>query len=129
MKRNFNVVVKNSDGRPHVRALSKYDEDGMPVIENGQPAFDKYEPMTLRQYALDALAGRWKGEENMSNEDMWKRMKLHDRISFANKDDVELTSDEGKTIVDALNHQGSTVLVVGRMKDLFETDPEPVNAA
>ena len=127
MKRDFNVVVKDFEGRPHVRPLYRYDDAGMPLMEGGRQVFDRHVPMTLATYALDALAGRWRGEESLSNEDMWKRMKLHDKIAtaVAMPGPIELTSDEGKILMDALNHQGAAALVIGRMKDLLDTDPAP----
>lgn len=125
MKRNFNVVVKDHEGHPHVRRVFKYDDKGMPVLEkvNGEErhTFDHFEPMTLRSYALDALAGRWRGEEGMSNEDLWKRMKLHDKLAFG--DEVDIKAEEGQMILDAMNKQGLSALVIGRMKDLLDTDP------
>lgn len=125
MKRNFEVVVTHHDGRPHVRQVFKYEEKtGLPVLKDGAHEFDKFMPMTLRQYAIDALAGRWKGEENMSRDDAWKRMKLHDKIAFNTDGAVELTADEGKMILDALDHMQASPIVIGRMKDLIDTDPE-----
>lgn len=124
MKRNFNVVVRNSDGHPHVREIFKYDEkSGMPVTANGAPVFDRYEAMTLRQYAIEALGGRWRGEDTMSNVDLWKRMKLHDQFVFSIDGVVELSNEDATLVLDALNRQGRPPLVVGRMKDLIDNDP------
>lgn len=126
MKRNFNVQVKDHDGRLHVRPVMKFDgETGMPVMDGDKQVFSHFEPLTLKLYALDALAGRWRGEENMSNDEMWKRMKLHDKLAFSIDEPVEITSDEGKMILDALNKQGRTPIVIGRMKELIDTDPAP----
>lgn len=124
MKRNFEVIVKDHEGRAHIRRMDKYDESGMPMIENGAPVFDKFVPMTLRQYALDALAGRWKGEENISHEESWKRMKLHDKLAFSLDGEVELNGEEGKMILDAMNHSMKPPVVIGRMKNLLDTDPD-----
>lgn len=126
MKRNFNVIVRDFDGHPFVRPVMQYAHDtGMPIMENGAHAFSHHEPMTLRLYALDALAGRWRGEEGLTNDDLWKRMKLHDKLAFAGNEPVEITSDEGKMVLDALNKQGRSPIVIGRMKDLIDTDPAP----
>lgn len=126
MKRNFNIVVRDFEGTPHVRAVMKYDEKtGMPVTENGRHAFSHHVPMTLATYAMDALAGRWRGEESLSNDEMWKRMKLHDKIAtgVTTGEAIEITGDEGKALLEALNHKGESALVIGRIKDLLDTDP------
>lgn len=123
MKKNFEVFVKNSDGRPHVRAVNKYQADGLPVVENGNVVFDKFIPMTLRQYAMDALATRTEADKGLSLEDGWKRMKLHDKLCFSDGE-VDIKTEEAKMILDALNNAGQPPLVVGRMKDLLDNDPE-----
>lgn len=125
MKRNFNAAVKDFDGNPHVRPMYKHDEKGMPVVnERNERVFSHFAPITLRTYAIEALGGRWKGEESLSNDEMWKRMKLCDRLTFAGDGDTEITLEEGKLILDCLNKQMATPIVIGRMKDLIENDPE-----
>jgi hypothetical protein len=123
LKRNFSVVVKNYEGHPFVRPVYEFDEAGIPVMgANGQQKFVKHEPMTLRIFALEALAGRWRGEDNMTVEEASKRMKLHDKLAFATGD-TEITGEEGLLILDCLRKQGSTPIVIGRMKELLDTDP------
>jgi hypothetical protein len=125
LKRNFEVKVKNHEGRPHVRAVFKYDEEsGMPLMDDkGNHSFSHHEPMTLRLYALNALSGRWKGDDNLSVADAHTRMKLHDRIAFAPDGVVELEGKDGQLILDCLIKQGCDPIVVGRMKDMLDTDP------
>lgn len=124
MKRNFDVQVKNYDGRINVRAIFEYDAAGLPVVDaNGQPKFSHHEPMTLRLYALDALAGRWRGEENLTIEDAHKRMKLYDKLAFSTDGEVDIDGKEGQMILDCLVKQGRDPIVIGRMKDLIDTDP------
>jgi hypothetical protein len=76
--------------------------------------------MTLRSYALEALGGRWKGDENLSHDELWKRMKLCDKLLFAGDVECDITADEGKMILDCLNKQMVTPLVFGRMKELID---------
>lgn len=130
MKRNFNVPVVGSDGVTHARVVFAYEPNGMPVMEldkaSGRKvqAIDHYEPMTLKVYALDALAGRWRGEEDLGNDVLFQRGKLHDKICFGEKDgEVELVAADVALILDALNHQGQSALVITRMKAMLETDP------
>lgn len=126
MKRNFDAVVRAFDGRPHVKQVFAFDpKTGMPVIENGAHKFSHHEPMTLRLYALDALAGRWRGEESMTVEEAHQRMKLHDKLAFAKDGVVEIDGKEGQMILDCLLKQGREPIVVGRMKELIDTDPAP----
>ena len=97
----------------------------MPVVnDKGEQVFSHLEPMTLRAYAVEALGGRFKGEESVSNDELWKRMKLCDRLTFAGDAECEITVDEGKLILDCLNKAGQTPLVIGRMKDIIDADPE-----
>lgn len=130
MKRNFNVVQKDADGMAFVRARQKYDKDsGMPVYdEKGAIAFSHYEPMTLRLYALDALASRWKNEESMDSVTSEKRARLHDKLCFAPEGIVDLKTEDSTMILDAMKAQGVAHLIVGRMKMMLETDPPPAAA-
>lgn len=123
MKRNFNIPVVNYDGRPYVRPVYKFDAAGVPITTNGMPEVERHEPMTLRLYALDALAGRWRGEEGMSIEESHKRFQLLQKISAAGDGDVDLDGAETQMILTALKNQGRDHTVVGRMKLLFDTDP------
>ncbi len=125
MKRNFDEVVKDYDGHAKVRVMNKYDDAGMPVHKDGAPEFSHYQPMTLRLYALDALHGRWRGEEGLDHKESRKRMDLADRIAFSTDGEVELTTDDTVMILTALKNQGREHLVVGRMTKLFDTDPAP----
>lgn len=131
MKRNFDVVVKDFDGRPCIRAVFKYHEDtGLPVMEDGpggtkRQVFSHHQPMTLRLYALEALHGRWKGEEGLDHKESRKRMDLADKIAFSEDGVVELDNDEAQMILAALKHQGREHLVMGRMEKMLNSDPEP----
>lgn len=134
MKRNFNVVVKDLEDRPHLRQVMKYDKDtGMPVMEEVQGrkvhAFDRFEPMTLRQYALDALCGRWSGEDKAPWDQVKKRGELIDRITFSQDGWVELENADCQIIKDALEHSGATYYVMYRMGKMLETDPPAAPAA
>jgi hypothetical protein len=91
-------------------------------------AFDKFTPMTLRQYVIDTLANRGQKEE-LSIDDIGKRIKLHDRFVFSTDGVIELTVAEGTMIVEAMNKQDQAPLVIFRMKDLLDTDPEPAKPA
>lgn len=125
MKRNFKTVVQNFDGQPCVRPVFKFDETGMPVTEKtGQQVFDHYEPMTYRTYALDALSGRWRGEENMAIDDIMKRGKLIEKLTMSMDGVVEIDADESKMIVDCLIKQGRDVFIIAKMKAMLDKDPE-----
>lgn len=126
MKRNFNEAVKNYDGRPTVRVVVQYDQvTGLPVVdENGNQKFSHYEPMTLRLYAMDAVAGRWRGEENLSIEDMSKRTALLDKLIAADNEAADITTEEGQMILECLRKQGREPYIIGRMKKLLDTDPK-----
>ena len=134
MKRNFNVVVKDSDGRPHVRSVMKFDDKGLPVLEkdaagNMKQAFSHFEEMTLRTYAVDCLAGRWKGEEDMTPKQAVERMKLHDKLVFAPDGVVDLTQDEANILMKAMECQRGSPIVLARMQILIDTDPPAVQAS
>lgn len=137
MKRNFNVVMKDPDGTPHVHKVFKTDEAGLPVLEaqtlpNGTvqkiQAFDRFEPMTMRRYVIDALSGRWAGEEKAPWSEVKKRGALLDRIIFSDGE-VELDSTEVQIIKDALEHQGVTYYVMYRIGSMLDTDPPAEGAA
>jgi hypothetical protein len=130
VKRNFNVVMKDADGTPHVHKVFKTDEAGLPVLEaqtiNGVTqkiqVFDRFEPMTMRRYVIDALSGRWAGEEKAPWSEVKKRGALLDRIIFGD-DEVELDSTEVQIIKDALEHQGVSYYVMYRIGSMLDTDP------
>ncbi len=130
MKRNFNIQVKDFDGTLHVRPKYKYDEKGLPLLDDKKAnVFSHFEPMTLRTYAIDSLGARLKGEESVSNDELYKRMKLCDRLVFAGDAECEISSDEGRTILDCMNKANFSPLIIGRTKDLIDTDPEPKEVA
>lgn len=121
MKRNFEVPVKDYDGRPHLRALLKYDAAGAPVmLPNGNQEIEKYVPATLRTYALDALAGRWPGEEKI---DGAERMRLYHKICFSKDGVVDVEPAEVGHLLQALTNQGRSFLVIDAMQTLLNTDP------
>jgi hypothetical protein len=132
VKRNFNVIVKDADGTPHVHKVFKTDEvTGLPVLEsqtmpNGTvqkvQVFDRFEPMTMRRYVIDALSGRWAGEEKAPWSEVKKRGALLDRIIFGDGE-VELDSTEVQIIKDALEHQGVSYYVMYRIGSMLDTDP------
>jgi hypothetical protein len=119
MKRNFNVPVIDFEGRSHVRPIMKYDDKGMPVVKDGIHEFSHHEPMLLRHYALDTLAGRWQGEEKL---DGAPRMKLYHKICFAKDGIVEIEGTDIATIVTALTNQGRSFLVIDAMQQMLNTD-------
>lgn len=124
------------DGKPHVRAIMKYDETtGMPVMvtRGGQLVhdFDHHEPMTLRHYAMDALAGRWPMDApNIDRSVLTHRARLYDRLCFA-KDAkaVQLEAEDFPVILDALYAQGVSALVYARVESMLSTDPAPAAEA
>jgi len=122
MRRDFSAEVLGADGRPYVRPVVKYDAAGVPVHKDGQPEFSHYEKMTLRSFALEALSGRWKGEENMTIEDSSKRIKLYDKLCFSKDSVIDLDAAECTLIVECLNKQGRDPLVIYRMKAMLDTD-------
>lgn len=127
MKRNFNVVVKDYDGRPHVRPIFKYQpETGLPVIKNGEHEFSHHEPMTLRTYALDALGGRWPKDE-ITGVDGAARMRVYHKLLMSDGN-IEMTNEDGATIITALTNQGRSFVVIDAMQTLINTDPKPVEA-
>lgn len=133
MKRDFNVVVKDYEGRPFVRHVFEYDEKGMPVTEKegpmkGQQKFKCFEPLTLRLYALEAVGGRWRGEDNMTVEQAKKRLALYDKLTFSPDGVVDVSNDEVTMINECLLKQGRDPIVIGRMAIMLETDPKPADA-
>lgn len=127
MKRNFNVVVKNYDGRPNFRAIMRYDETtGLPMLaKDGRQEFSHHEPMTLRTYAIDALSPRLEGDQNMTVTQARDRTKLLDKLVFSVDGVVELDTTEGPMILDCMLRQGREPYIVARMATLIETDPAP----
>lgn len=133
MKRNFDVQVRDYDGHPFVRQVFEYDEKGMPVIEKdgptkGQHKSKGFEPLTLRLYALEAIGGRWRGEDGMTVEQAKKRLVLYDKLTFTTDGVVDLTSEEATMINECLLKQGRDPIVIGRMAIMLETDPKPADA-
>lgn len=129
MKRDFSAVVKDLDGNMHVRAVMQYDKTtGKPVMEvqGGAKvhAFSHHEPLTLRGYAMDALAGRWPGEEQMDRAVMSKRIKLYDKLCFSQDGAIELEASDFPIILDALYNQRVSSLVYARIEDMLNTDPK-----
>ena len=122
MKRNFDVVVTDYDKRPRVRQVFKYDEDGLMVIENGQPQHSHFEKMTLRLYALDALATKHQNE-TISIPDAVKRAALHDKICFSTDGVVDITTEEATMILACLEKQGRDAIVLARMHKMLNDDP------
>lgn len=126
MKRNFKVVVKDHDGIPHFREVFKYDaKTGMPIMEKApdgilRHAFDHNEPVTLQWYALNALGGRWSGEERMDGGD---RMRLYNKICMSPDGVVDIDGTEIATIITALTNQGRSFVVVDAMQTMLNTDP------
>ena len=130
MKRNFNVVVKGMDGTAHVERVDQHDEYGVVLADkDGNPVFDKYVPVTLRKVAINALAARYRGEEMISGDDLVKRMRLADKLLYAGDQEINITADEGKMILDTLIKMGASALIFTRMKDLIDTDPVKPAAA
>jgi hypothetical protein len=129
MKRNFEVPVLDFDGRPHVRAMFKFDEKGMPVMKNGLQEFDRHVPMTLRTYALEALGGRWQKDVELGV-DGNARMKLYNKILMSLDGTVDLEANEPGLILQALEHQGRAFVVVDAMSKMLAADPkvEPATA-
>jgi hypothetical protein len=132
VKRDFSAVVKDMDGKPHVRAVMKYDgTTGMPIMvtRNGQLVhdFDRHEPMTLRTYAMDALAGRWPMDPpNIERGVLTHRVRLYDKLCFApDAKAVELETHDLPVILDALYAQGVSALVYARIDAMLGTDPKP----
>lgn len=123
MIRDFNLIIKNFDGRPNFRTVMKYDENGLPATQDGKHLFSHYEPMTLRTYALDAISQRTSEDAAMTVAQAQQRAKLHDKLTFSTDGKVDITLEEGKMILDCLLAVGRDPIVVARMKDLFETDP------
>lgn len=129
MKRNFDVQVKDYEGRPFVRPTYEYTEEGLPVLETegqmkGMQKFKKHEPLTLRTYALDALAGRWRGEDSLTIKQMTERIKLYDKIAFSKDGVVDIDNDESQMILDCLNKQGREPLIIARMSAMLNSDPQ-----
>jgi hypothetical protein len=124
MKRNFNVPVLDFEGRAHVRTVNKIDEKGvLKLDEKNQAVFSHFEPMTLRTYAMDALAGRWRGEDQMSVKDAVERMRIYDKLAAAQDGEVDISSEEGKLIVETALRKGDSAMVIARLQMLIDTDP------
>jgi hypothetical protein len=124
MKRNFNVPVLDFEGRAHVRTVNKIDEKGvLKLDEKNQAVFSHFEPMTLRTYAMDALAGRWRGEDHMSVKDAVERMRIYDKLAAAQDGEVDISSEEGKLIVETALRKGDSAMVIARLQMLIDTDP------
>lgn len=128
MKRNFDVPVIDYDGKPHVRAMFKFDARGFPIMKNGVQEFDKHVLMTLRTYALDALGGRWPKDLEM-NVDGGARMRLYHKICMSPDGVVDVEPQEIGLILQALEHQGRSYLVVDAMSQMLNKDPQPEAAA
>jgi hypothetical protein len=120
MKRNFNHPVVDFDGRPHSRAVMQYDERGLPVIKDGVHQVDHWEVVTLRFYALDALGGRWPGEERIDGTD---RMRVYHKICYATDGLVDLDASDPGIIIAALTNQGRSFVVVDAMQKMLAADP------
>lgn len=132
MKKNFAVIVKDAEGHAHVREVYAYDESGMPVMEtkpDGRTAhkFQRLEPMDLRRYAIDTLAGRWKGEEAMTPGQAAERMRLHDKLAMAADGIVDVTVDECKLLLSALEKRQPLPVVLDMMNTLVNTDYKEAN--
>jgi hypothetical protein len=126
MKRDFNQVMLNFDQRPYIRPMGKFDAEGLPVTKDGQPEFSHYEKMTLRTFALEALAGRWKGDENMTVDESTRRARLYDKLCFTTDGVVDIDNAEAQMLLDCLLKQGRDPIVVARMKHLLDSDPKSV---
>lgn len=129
MRRNFKVEVKDTTGRPYVRQVFKFDDKGMPVLETDAAGkqvhvFSHFEPMTLTQYAIDALEGRWRGDEDMNAKQAVERIKLRDRIALSSGE-CEISREEANMLIKALERQGVAPAVLAAMSNLIETDPQP----
>jgi hypothetical protein len=133
VKRNFNVVLTDPDGRPHVKKVFKVDGAGMPVLEQRSDGgkvqeFDRFDPKTMRDYAIDALAGRWAGEDRAPWDQVKKRGALLDRLMFEPSGAIELDNADVQIIKDALEHQGASYHVMYRIGTMLDTDPKPTEA-
>lgn len=119
MKRNFDAVHMNHEGRPVVTATYKYDEANIPEInDKGSLIVTGYEPITMRVIALKAVGGRWKGDENMTIAQAKARTVLYDKL--LNGGEVYLGDDEPNMILDCMLRQGLDPVVIGRMAALLE---------
>lgn len=122
MKRNFEVPVFDYDGKPHARALMKYDAKGLPVIKNNVHEYDRHVLMTLRTYALDALGSRWQKDIEF-NVDGAARARLYHKICMSPDGVVDLDPNEPALILQALEHQGRSYVVCDTMSKMLAEDP------
>lgn len=119
MKRNLNVVHKNHEGRPIVRPVYKFDESDMPIMtKTGTQEIAGYEPVTMRLLAINAVGGRWRGDESMTIAQAKARTVLYDKLVADG--DVELDDEEPKMILDCMLRQGLDPVSVGRMAALLD---------
>jgi hypothetical protein len=124
VKRNFDQVMKDPDGKPHVKKVFKTDERGLPVLDGKVQEFSHFEPMTLRDYALDAVSGRWPGEDKAPWTEVKKRGEVIDKLMLTpHGEDIELDSTQVQIIKDALERQGVSFYVMYRIGTMLDTDP------
>lgn len=123
MLRDFNTPVLTYDGRPTHRPIVVYDSHGLPVMKDGQPILDRYEIMTLKVYALDALSGRWQADRDLTVEQARERTNLVDKLIASKDGKVEISVKEGQLILDCLRNQGRDPIVIARMANMLDTDP------
>lgn len=136
MKRDFSTIVKDMDGKPHVRPVMKYHATtGMPimVVRDGVPEhdFDHHEAMTHRTYVMNALAGRWPLDPpNIERSVLTHRGRLYDKLCFApDLKAIELEPADLPVILDALYAQGVSSLVYAQIEGMLGRDPEPAKKA
>lgn len=127
MKKDFSPIVRNSDGHAHLRSVYKYDSQGMPVLKEGpggepMQVFSHHEPMDLRRYAVDTLDGRWKGEDSMTPGQAAARIKLRDKIFSALDGIADITADECRILMEALEKRQPAPVVLAMMQQLVDTD-------
>ena len=121
MKRDFSAVMKDYDGRARFRPIFLYDEAGSPVVKDGQQEIERFEKLTLRVYALDALAAWWPGEER-TIPNATRRAGLYDKLCFSTDGMIDLTTDEAAHLLGALEKQGRDPIVLAAMKKMLDSD-------
>lgn len=132
MKRDFSTIVRDMDGRPHVRAVMKYnDTTGMPIMVMRDGAltheFDHHAALTHRTYVMDALAGRWPMDPpNIERSVLSHRGRLYNKLCFATDvKAIELEPADLPVILDALYAQGVSSIVYAEIEAMLGRDPEP----